>query len=150
MPTSLLKKNTAKEEAINNLESAREQIIRDMRSGKLTIIGLDEGAVKGGFDDGIKFLYEGGCKFRSACVSYQDWLGGTGGVVNVKNVEISFHLERYTGSIGYGNALESIAHELRHLTYENRQKSSSGDYFNSDREADARYTGQDVRKFYGY
>jgi hypothetical protein len=136
-----------------NLDRAREAIIADLRAGNLAhIIRLREGEIKGGFDAIIIRL--GSCELGVACIEHQTpWLNTETGSVGVRDVVINITVNAHVGEGGYGEALESIAHELEHLSQFNQSlehvEPGTRGYFWSEAETDARVRGEQVRNYYG-
>ena len=81
------------------------------------MIEIDEKSIKGGLDS-VEFGIAESCPSGgAACVSYDDWFGTPTNRPGVQNVKVNLTVE---GARSYGEALDSVAHELRHLTPYNR------------------------------
>ena len=76
----------------------------------------------------------------SRCASWSDydpWLRPDSDKVGIRNAEIHIVISRHTGEDALGEAIESVAHELRHFSFDNRQMGNVG-FLNA--ESNARVT----------
>ncbi len=139
-----------KETASLNIDTAKQQIISDLKAGKLDMLGLDGDSINGGYD-AISFEVVDSLPNGVAQVSYDEWLGTPTDYVGVENVRVQI---TPAGASSYGEALDTIGHELRHISKYQRIdlphiKPGSSGYYSSPKELDARVMGGRVRRHYG-
>jgi hypothetical protein len=136
--------------ANKNANQARAKIFSDIRNGDLDV-GLDEAQVLNGFDDGIKHQVVEALDGASADVTYRPD-GSVAGRAMGRVMDVNINIEVGRAQ-ALGGALESFAHEFRHLSPANRAMDGPplgvSTYY-GPQESDARAAGRSVRRAYGH
>jgi len=141
-----------KQLAQDNLDMAVAMIIGDIRAGNLPSLGLEDGYFRDTLTE-IDFVVVDKCSGSSvACATANNWDDGTGGPGNgVKEATVKLVIN---GNQTLGLAIESVVHELRHFSPENRAKfglpPGTPGYESTPREKDAARIGREIRRYYGY